>query len=327
MLGFLITEAMSALTPGYSATLPSTTTSTQLMAATVAPITTTAAVASVSAPANVARAPLESYCLWPNDTLYDIARYADVDVNSLEKLNEDNSGHAGSTIYLPPNSRPPAQWNHPLPAITSLDQLPFGVSGIYLGYDNRQKRVALTFDVGYVPENKALMEMLKAKGIRATFFVVGFSVLRHPEMITDILENGHELANHSWSHENLQGMSADDLLYELGRTEETVQKAYPGATTKPYFRAPFGAITPAMVAVAQQAGYAIIGWTVDSRDWVEGVTGADVYKRVTRLVCPGAIVVMHDVNPANGAALPGILDFLVNSGYQFVPLSELLLPS
>lgn len=266
-----------------------------------------------------------SYCLWPDDTLFDIAGYADADLDTLVALNEDNPLHAGSTIYLPQGSLPPAQWTHPLPTITSIKALPFGVSGIYLGPDNRQKRVALTFDVGYVPENKAMMEMLAARGIRATFFVVGFSVLRKPEIINDILSNGHELANHSWSHENLQGMNEASLRYELNRTEETVAAAYPGASTKPFFRAPFGALDDNIIRVSEEEGYQLIGWTVDSSDWVEGITANEVYAHVTSQVCPGAIIVMHDMSPIVADALPRILDFLEINGYAFVPLSELLL--
>lgn len=267
-----------------------------------------------------------SYCLWPNDTLFDLAQYSAIDVTALETLNKENPLFAGSTIQLPPGSLHPAQWSQPLPVVNTLDDLPFGVSGIYLGHDNRQKRVALTFDVGYVPENKGMMAMLAQRGIRATFFVVGFSVLRKPEIITDILSNGHELANHSWSHENMQGMNEESVRYELNRTEETVQKAAPGSTTKPYFRAPFGALDETIIRVSKEEGYHLIGWTVDSSDWVEGITADGVYNRVTRHVCPGAIIVMHDMSPIVADALPRILDFLVANGYSFVPLSELLLP-
>ncbi|MBX3011906.1 MAG: polysaccharide deacetylase family protein [Caldilineaceae bacterium] len=272
------------------------------------------------------RLALESYCLWPNDTLFDIAQYAGVSLDSLTALNQDNPLHAGSTIYLPPGSTPPAQWTQPRPAITSMKELPFGVSGIYLGPDNRQKRIALTFDVGYVPENKGMMEMLAQRGIRATFFVVGFSVMRKPEIITDILSNGHELANHSWSHENLRGMNEESLRYELNRTESTVQAAAPGASTKPFFRAPFGALDENIIRISQEEGYQLIGWTVDSSDWVEGMTADGIYNRVTRHVCPGAIIVMHDMSPIVADALPRVLDFLTHNGYTFVLLSELLPP-
>lgn len=324
MIGFLVFEALSV----FRSTSPSVVSVAAINNVSDVPLAAASAMSStVGPPVNSGlRQTQDSYCLWPNDTLFDIAQYAGADLQAMTTLNVDNPLFAGSTIYLPTGSLPPAQWRQPLPVITKLADLPFGVSGIYLGPDNRQKRVALTFDVGYVPENKAMMEMLASRDIRATFFVVGFSVLRKPEIIQDIMSNGHELANHSWSHENLQGMNEESVRYELNRTEETVAKAYPGASTKPYFRAPFGALDETIINVAKQEGYAIIGWTVDSTDWTPGATADRVYNQVTRHVCPGAIIVMHDMTPIVAEALPRILDFLTNSGYQFVTLSELLLP-
>lgn len=333
MLGFLAVEAISLLwssTPPVEAiTLLDNSTANSVAA-------TTGLSATVAHTGHAGSNPVdndggrgqgqESYCLWPNDTLFDIAQYSGVDFAILEALNKDNPLFAGSTIHLPPGSIPPAQWTHPLPTVNTLDDLPFGVSGIYLGHDNRQKRVALTFDVGYVPENKEMMAMLTQRGIRATFFVVGFSVLRKPEIIADILSNGHELANHSWSHENMQGMNEESVRYELNRTEETVQKAAPGSTTKPYFRAPFGALDETIIRVSKEEGYHLIGWTVDSSDWVKDITADEVYHHVTRHVCPGAIIVMHDMSPIVADALPRILDYLVANGYSFVTLSEILLP-
>lgn len=325
MLGFLVFEMIRNLRPGTPTELPVAAVANSLAADTMS--ATTVITQSLTQPGGAVDSPAQdSYCLWPNDTLFDIAQYAGIDVDSLVALNADSPLHAGSTIRLPVGSLAPAQWTQPLPPATSMDLLPFGISGIYLGHNNRQKQVALTFDVGYVPENKGMMEMLAKRGIRATFFVVGFSVLRKPEIISDILRNGHELANHSWSHENLQGMSEEELRYELNRTETTVQAAAPGSSTKPFFRAPFGALDETIIRVSQEEGYELIGWTVDSSDWVEGITADDVYNRVTRNVCPGAIVVMHDMSPIVAEALPRILDFLERNGYTFVPLSELLLP-
>lgn len=324
MLGFLAFEAWGAMRMGAIgdpavALAGNTVDGARVASSTL--LSTTTGIASSAPNQKQAQA---SYCLWPNDTLFDIAQYARVDLDPLVALNADNPLHAGSTIYLPTGSLPASQWSQPLPVINTMGELPFGVSGIYLGYDNRQKRVALTFDVGYVPENKGMMEMLAKRGIRATFFVVGFSVLRKPEIITDILSNGHELANHSWSHENMQGMNEESVRYELNRTESTVQAAYPGASTKPFFRAPFGALDETIVTISEREGYHLIGWTVDSTDWVDGMTADGIYKRVTRQVCPGAIIVMHDMSPIVADALPRILDYLENNGYAFVPLSELL---
>lgn len=269
---------------------------------------------------------LESYCLWPDDTLSEIAINAGVSEDAILAANPGWTGHAGSAIRLPPGSVPPAQWAAPLPAVERVEDLPFGISGYYLGRDNRQKRVALSFDVGYAEGNKALKEMLAARGIRATFFVLGGALVKHPYIIDQIVENGHELGNHSYTHDNMLGMPENIIRWELGITEQLTGEAYPGATTKPIFRAPFGAINDTVVLVSNSEGYHVIGWTVDSRDWTDDITADAIYQRVVEHVCPGAIIAFHDVNPANGVALPRLLDYLEGNGYQFVTVSEILAP-
>jgi peptidoglycan/xylan/chitin deacetylase (PgdA/CDA1 family) len=249
----------------------------------------------------------ESYCLWPGDTLSEVAVNAGVSEQAILAANPGWTGHAGSAIRLPPGSVPPAEWAAPLPPVTRVEDLPFGVSGYYLGRDNRQKRVALSFDLGYAEGNKALKEMLAARGIRATFFVLGGALVNHPYIIGQILDNGHELGNHSYTHDNMLRMAESTIRWELGLTEQLTQEAYPGATTKPIFRAPFGAINDTVVGVSNSEGYHVIGWTVDSRDWTDDITADAIYQRVVEHVCPGAIIAFHDVNPANAAALPRLL--------------------
>jgi peptidoglycan/xylan/chitin deacetylase (PgdA/CDA1 family) len=267
-----------------------------------------------------------TYCMWPDDTLSEIALHAGVTVEELTALNPDFTGHAGATLQLPPGGIPPDRWDAPMPEVESIYDLPVGVSGYYIGYDNRAKRVALSFDIGYVEGNEEMIAMLADRGIEATFFVLGGAVENHPEMIAQILDSGHELGNHSYTHDNMLWMSNEQVREELDLTEAFTQAAYPGATTKPIFRAPFGAINGAIVNVANNAGYHVIGWTVDSRDWTEEINADELYRRVTDLVCPGAIIAFHDVNEANGPAIPRIIDFLVANGYEFVTVTEMLFP-
>lgn len=267
-----------------------------------------------------------SYCMWPGDTLSEIAYFANVDEALIYAINAEFTGGAGTNILLPEGSRAPADWPAPLTKVSAIHELPFGISGYYISYDNRRKRVSLSFDIGYVPRNHEIMATLAQRGIRATYFMLGEAVERHPEIIPHVLDNGHELANHSFTHDNMQGMSEDEIRAELGLTEQAVQAAVPGATTKPLFRAPFGAIDDRMVQVASQEGYHVIGWTVDSRDWTDGITADGIYERVTQHVCPGAIIAMHDVNPANYLALPRIIDYLEANGYEFATVSEMLFP-
>jgi peptidoglycan/xylan/chitin deacetylase (PgdA/CDA1 family) len=280
--------------------------------------------ATVPAKATPTPKALNSYCLWPGDTLTSIAGAAQVDLTALEDLNPKASRYAGSTLYLPAGSLPPERWSLPAPVIKGMNGLPFGVSGYYLGADNRQKRVALTFDIGYVPEEHDRMVWLHDQGIPATYFVLGISVSRHPEIVQDVLSNGHSLGNHSWDHLNFQDLTQAQMETELQKTEDAVKTASSDATTLPFFRAPFGAIDSRVSTIARQMGYHIIGWTVDSQDWMDGATGEQVFSRVTGQVCPGAIIAMHDVNPANTDALPRIIEFLHANGYEIVSLKDLL---
>jgi peptidoglycan/xylan/chitin deacetylase (PgdA/CDA1 family) len=168
--------------------------------------------------------------------------------------------------------------------------------------------------------------MLAARGIRATFFVLGGALVKHPYIIDQILDNGHELGNHSYTHDNMLGMPENIIRWELGITEQMTAEASPGASTRPIFRAPFGAINDTVVGVANSEGYHVIGWTVDSRDWTDDITADAIYQRVVEHVCPGAIIAFHDVNAANAAALPRLLAYLESNGYQFVTVSEILAP-
>lgn len=289
-------------------------------------VTTTVVLAEANGQEAVDEDLRDSYCLWPQDTLGDIANAAGVTVDALLAANPDYTGYAGSAIFLPAGSIPPHLWTTPRPSVPTIDQLPFGVSGYYIGYDNRTKRVALSFDIGYVPENHDLMVWLAEEGIHATFLVMGDPISRYPEVIDDVLENGHELGNHSFTHSNMLSHNLNDIRGELNLTEKVVQDARPGVTTKPLFRAPFGAISPAIVKIAGEEGYRVVGWTIDSRDWNDNITADKIYAQVTQNICPGAIIAMHDVNPASKVALPRIIEHLRREGYTFGTVSELIFP-
>lgn len=284
-------------------------------------ISSSLALASVSTPSVSLH---ESYCLLPDETVWDVSQRAGVTVEAINALNPKFTGFAGSALHLPPDSLPPANWEAGETVINGMDDLPFGVSGYFIGADNRRKRISLTFDIGYVPENEELFQLLTERGLKATFFVIGTAMDKRPDVVQQLMAHGQELANHSWTHDYMQYMDEEEVLAELRRTEAAVKAAYPEATTKPFFRAPFGAITPEMVAIAKQEGYYTIGWTIDSGDWVPGITPDEIYTRVINSICPGAIIVMHDANLPSFQALPRILDYLKEQQYEVVPLSTLL---
>ena len=118
----------------------------------------------------------------------------------------------------------------------------------------------------------------------------------------------------------------DEIKDELLKTEELVRSLAPQATTRPFFRAPFGYTNDTVIHAAQEEGFYVVDWTIDALDWIEDITAEEVHWTVTRQLQPGAIVCMHGSSAATVQALPLLLDTIEDEGYTAVSLSELLAP-
>lgn len=274
-----------------------------------------------------------TYRLRPGDTLGSVAANAGVSLEALLSANglrADDIVKKGLVLQLPEGSIVPELWPAPTPeplATFTTDVPPQEAPTIYLGRDDL-KRVALTFDTGYDPEiNAEIAALLAERNVRATFFVVGRGVEQYPEVVADIVRYDHELANHSWSHQDLTEMTPAQVRAEIRDTEQQVQELAPGATTQPFFRAPFGYVDDTVDRIAKEEGFYVVDWTFDSLDWIEDITPDEVRWTVERKLRPGAIVVMHGSSEATLEALPVVLDMLEGNGYEAVTLSELLAPA
>lgn len=268
----------------------------------------------------------------PGDTFSGIAAQADVDLYEMLELNEltDSSIiRIGQPIQLPVGAVPPEQWPipEPKPLPTFTTDIPIANSPeIQLGRDD-QKWIALTFDTGYNPEvQREILAVLREYNVKATFLFVGNGVEQAPEIVADVIADGHELGNHSFTHRDFRQLSPDEVLAELRDTEAAVKAVDPNATTKPWFRAPFGNTNDTIRKIAQDEGYYVVNWTVDSIDWVEGITADEVYWTISRAVRPGAIIVEHGSSRASVQALERIIPELLDQGYEFKTLSEILAP-
>lgn len=186
------------------------------------------------------------------------------------------------------------------------------------------KVVALTVDDG--PHGKVtpeLLRLLQEKGVKATFFMLGANVEKHPEIVKQVIDNGHEIACHSYSHKRLNTLTTVELNQEFEQFEALLQNL---SVPKPvFFRPPDGAYNDAVVALAYQRGYKTILWSVDAGDW-RCPPVQQVVQVVLQQVKPGAIILMHDgqyplpTTPAVGL----IIDKLRSQGYQFLTMSELM---
>jgi peptidoglycan/xylan/chitin deacetylase (PgdA/CDA1 family) len=181
----------------------------------------------------------------------------------------------------------------------------------------------MTFDDGpHATLTPKLLDLLARKKIKATFFVLGENVARHPEILKRAVAEGHEIGNHSWSHPNLAKLSNDALRSQLQRTDDIIAQAIGSHPT--LMRPPYGELTPKQRQwVNREFGYKVILWDVDPMDWREPGPSI-VAQRIIKGTRPGSIILSHDIHAQTIAAMPETFDTLLAKGFKFVTVSELL---
>lgn len=183
--------------------------------------------------------------------------------------------------------------------------------------------IALTFDDGPNPDHTPrLLDMLKQRNIKATFFLVGRCVVTWPHIVKRIADEGHELANHSWSHPLLTALSTTGLDSQMKRTHDAIIKA----CGKPpiHYRPPYGAIRANQRQhLYDTYGYSTIIWDVDPLDW-KNRNAKTVKDRILASTRAGSIILCHDIHGTTVDAMPGTLDELKARGYQFATVSQLI---
>jgi peptidoglycan-N-acetylglucosamine deacetylase len=186
-----------------------------------------------------------------------------------------------------------------------------------------QPYIAMTFDDGPSAENTSrLLEMLKQRDIKATFFLIGQNVASNPDLVRRILAEGHEIGNHSWTHPQLSKLSDQKVTAEITKTQDAIKEA--SGFTPTLLRPPYGAITPRQREwIENQFGLSIILWSVDPFDWKR--PGASVItQRILSQARPGAIILSHDIHKQTVDAMPATLDGLMRKGFKFVTVSQLI---
>lgn len=184
----------------------------------------------------------------------------------------------------------------------------------------KAKCVALTFDDGPGDYTLHLLDLLKERGVRVTFFLVGEMVAAdHRQALRRMVHDGHELGNHSWSHAQLTTLTSSGIRSQLARTQEIVT-ARTGVRME-IMRPPYGSTDSRVSAESRREGLAQILWNVDTLDWRDR-DSAVVARRAAK-ASPGSIVLMHDIHRTTVAAVPSLISSLVRRGFTFVTISEL----
>lgn len=182
------------------------------------------------------------------------------------------------------------------------------------------KFVALTFDDG--PDSvhtPRILDILKQKGVRATFFVLGERATNNQELIRRIVQDGHVIGSHSTQHVALNKLSYDERRKELEETNHLL--AGMGIKVQ-WFRPPFGAYDRRLIDLAHALGMRTVLWTVDPQDWQQEVEPEEIVRRVMGRVENGSVILLHAINPRTVTALPQIIDNLRERGFRLVTMDE-----
>ena len=185
-----------------------------------------------------------------------------------------------------------------------------------------QKMCALSFDAAWGNQvTPLLIETLAKYDIKATFFVMGEWAEEYPDSVKALAEAGHEVMNHSDTHEHYNSFSAQEIIADVSACNEKIA-AITGVTPT-LIRCPFGEYDDHVISAIRSMGMEPIQWDVDSLDWKD--TDPDsVCQRVTEKVRSGSIVLFHNAAAHTAQALPQVLECLIREGYTIVPISQLI---
>ncbi len=216
----------------------------------------------------------------------------------------------------------------PLPNSGAVGERPplptsIGTRDSYSSVNTNLPFLALTFDDGPHPVNTPkLLDILKARNVKATFYVVGTNAKRYPEILRRIIAEGHEIGNHTITHGDLSKMSESQVRKELTDSHQAILSATGVAPRT--MRPPYGAISKAQKTwIRREFNYPSILWSVDPEDW-KRPGSSDVASRLVSGAKPGGILLVHDIHAPTIDAIPSAVDQLKQKGFQFVTVTQLI---
>jgi len=193
----------------------------------------------------------------------------------------------------------------------------------YNSVDIDQPYVALTFDDGpHKTLTPKLLDILKSRNVKATFYVIGRNVERYPEIAKRIVAEGHEIANHTWSHPYLTKLSDSGMISEVKKTDAIIYETTGVRPTN--LRPPYGAMNSRVRStIYNNFDYPLIMWSVDPLDWKRPGSSV-VTRRLVDGATNGGILLAHDIHPGTITAMPATIDQLIARGYQFATVQQLI---
>lgn len=196
-------------------------------------------------------------------------------------------------------------------------------STIYSFETKGEKLIALTFDDGpHGTLTPRLLDALKSRDVKVTFFVMGVKAVMHPDILERAYNEGHEIANHAWNHPVLSKISRQEVSDQLTRTGDAIQSAI--EKRPKVMRPPYGNTNRGLNEhIFRQDGLTVIIWSLDTLDW-QRPKPVDIVQKTMERIKPGAIILCHDIHPGTIEAIPTLVDNLLAEGYQFRTVSQMI---
>lgn len=189
-----------------------------------------------------------------------------------------------------------------------------------------RKWVALTYDDGPHPEwTPKMVELLRRKNVKATFFFLGQEIKRFPEIGKSVYDNGFEVGNHTMNHPdfNKSAMTPKAIMEQLKGTNDLIAEYImkePVRTMRP----PYGNTPKKLVEVCAELGLNIVAWDIDTDDWRSQTDAKAMVNNIMKNLSDGSIILMHDKHQKTYDTTEQVIDLIHEKGYEFVTLSELL---
>jgi peptidoglycan/xylan/chitin deacetylase (PgdA/CDA1 family) len=200
----------------------------------------------------------------------------------------------------------------------------------FVGLPPGARQLALTYDDGPSdPHTLRLLDVLARHGARATFFLIGRFVEQRPDIVREIVKQGHAIGNHTFSHAHLIFTSDTETLTQLKRCQQAIEDAM-GRSPK-LFRPPFGGRRPGTLQVVRSLGLEPIMWNIAGYDW-NGAPAEKIVRRISRRIRGGDVILLHDGgHKAMGAdraetvkATDALLQRYVVDGFEFASILEMM---
>ena len=200
----------------------------------------------------------------------------------------------------------------------------------YYVADTDDKVIYLTFDAGYENGNMPqILSALKKHGVSATFFVVGNFISSQPQLIKQMVAEGHTVGNHTMTHPDMSGISDITAFEKELKGVEQLYEEVTGESMTRFYRPPRGIYSTQNLSMAKELGYHTFFWSLAYVDWYEDKqpTKEQAFEKLLKRIHPGAIVLLHSTSSTNAQILDELLSKWENMGYSFGTLSQLINPS